>query len=110
MNIQIEQKDCVQGLHELIQENRLANFCIVQSSKPDILSLMEKVNAQYLEQGSYEEHYIYVLQQGSESTNDIGVGSIFQIENISAEIVENMHQNGKIVCVSGTQQSEEFYK
>ena len=64
---------------------------------------MEKVNAQYLESiGTYEENYVYVLYHGAQSTEDIGVGSIFEIENISPEIVENMKQNGKIVCVSGT--------
>ena len=68
---------------------------------------MEKVNAAFLESGSYEKNYIYVLYQGSAlNSDDIGVGSIFQIENISPEIVENMHQNGKIVCVSGQKQSE----
>jgi glycerophosphoryl diester phosphodiesterase len=74
---------------------------------------MEKVNGTYLEskfKGSYEKNYIYVLYQGSQGIEDIGVGSIFQIENISPEIVENMHSNGKIVCVSGQKQSEQFYR
>ena len=84
-------------------ENRLANFCIISCPKPDILSYMEKVNAQYLEStGTFEENYVYVLYHGPQNTDDIGVGSIFEIENISLEIVENMKQNGKIVCVSGT--------
>ena len=72
---------------------------------------MEKVNAQYLEStGTFEENYVYVLYHGPQNTDDIGVGSIFEIENISPEIVENMKQNGKIVCVSGTKQNEEFYQ
>lgn len=70
---------------------------------------MELINHKFLEhvQYSYEENYIYILYQ-DDSLN--GVGSIFKSEDIRQDTVDSMHQNGKIVCVSGEKQTEQFYR
>jgi glycerophosphoryl diester phosphodiesterase len=37
MIIQLEQEECCKQLHSLIQENGLANYIVITSSKPEVL-------------------------------------------------------------------------
>jgi hypothetical protein len=71
-------------LHTLLQENGLANFCVISSSQVEVLQEMEGINASYLEQiiHSYEENYIYVLYLDSEDIMN-GVGSVFPLKSIT---------------------------
>lgn len=111
MNIHLSQPECCQLVHNMIQDNGLANFCIISSNSTEVLGLMESINATYLEHinHSYEANYIYVLYNSqNQASDDIqnGVGSIFEIEQLTQELVDQMHQNGKIICVNAKQSSD----
>ena len=119
-------KECVMRLHKLIQDNHMANFCVITSSSNEALHMMEKENATLLEHINYtnEENYIYVLYSAPEADgygpeqiaemSQQGVGASFDLDSISPELVEAMHQNGKIVCVWGKptksqKETDQFY-
>lgn len=115
-------KEALAKLHAMIAEYDVADFCMVQSFNHESLIEFErqnldypkKINTIYLQNWEYEDPMELSYDQLA-SKEMQGSGSHFQINHVTHELVNKMHENGKIVAVwidftVGYPEDEEFYK
>ena len=102
--------EVIEILHGAIQARDLAKFCIAHSFDHEALKIIEKVNQTYMTQCSRPEirvetlylqnfYFNYPCSSIESMQSEQGSGCHAQIHSLTREIVEQMHESGKIVAV-----------